>query len=88
MKVTKENTEKIIQKLRNTGEHSKANRLMHLQQRIDSLENWIREEGSRGNVCTYNILQGEICEGCLCGRVKSQLAFYFPGEAILCYHVN
>jgi len=71
MKVTKENTEKMIQKLRDMGEHSKANHLLLLQQRIDNLENWIREEGSRGNVCTFNILQGEICEGCLCSRAKS-----------------
>jgi hypothetical protein len=71
MKVTKENTQKMILKLHNMGEHSKANHLLLLQQRIDNLENWVREEGSRSNVCTFNILQGEICEGCLCGRVKS-----------------
>ena len=32
------------------------------------LRDWIREEGKRTNMCTFDILRGEVCESCRCGR--------------------
>ena len=36
---------------------------------IERLREWIRCEGERTNVCTYNIL-GEVCGYCECKRKK------------------
>lgn len=46
-----------------------ADELREARERISQLEAWVREEGDRGNVCTYHILNKEICNGCLCGRL-------------------
>jgi hypothetical protein len=35
-------------------------------QRIAELEEWIRS--SEADVCSYDILNGRICDGCRCGR--------------------
>ena len=35
---------------------------------IGTLRDWIRGEQDRGNICTSDILRGEICEGCRCGK--------------------
>ena len=45
-----------------------AAELAAAQNRILQLEAWVREEGNRGSICTYDILNKEICSGCLCGR--------------------
>jgi len=37
---------------------------------IVRLRHWIREEGQRGNSCTFYIL-GEVCENCECSRKPS-----------------
>ncbi len=40
-----------------------------LQMEITRLRHWIKEEGIRTCVCTYEILR-EKCEGCRCCRFK------------------
>lgn len=35
---------------------------------VQQLRNWIRDEGQRNNTCTYDILGGEVCQGCKCGK--------------------
>lgn len=32
------------------------------------LRDWIRTEGARNDVCTFDVLGGERCLGCLCER--------------------
>jgi predicted nuclease with TOPRIM domain len=34
-----------------------------------ALRAWIKEEGSRNDVCTYEILK-EVCDDCKCGKRK------------------
>jgi hypothetical protein len=41
-----------------------------LRTRMTRLEDWIRSDGERSDLCTFNIL-GEICGNCACPR-KSQ----------------
>lgn len=40
--------------------------------RIERLENWIREKGVENYICTYEILDGEICSDCQCSRRKTK----------------
>jgi hypothetical protein len=35
------------------------------------LREWVREEGRRCDLCTYEILK-EVCIGCRCGKQKAQ----------------
>jgi hypothetical protein len=41
-----------------------------MRNRIERLEDWIRAEGERSDICTFHILR-EICGNCECPR-KSQ----------------
>lgn len=41
-----------------------------MERKIGLLREWIREEGQRTNVCTFDILGGEVCGGCRCERGK------------------
>ena len=34
------------------------------------LRNWVREEGERQSICTYEILGNEVCSDCGCGKKK------------------
>lgn len=34
---------------------------------IESMRQWIRDEGARSDTCTFGIL-GEVCAGCRCGK--------------------
>ncbi len=42
-------------------------RVRELERRLNDARNWIRSEGERANVCTFNVL-GEICGSCRCER--------------------
>lgn len=35
-----------------------------------ALREWIRGEGVRTNICTFDILGGEVCENCRCERSR------------------
>ena len=39
-----------------------------LERENAALRAWIREEGLRNNLCTYYVLDREICTNCECGR--------------------
>ena len=39
-----------------------------LVKEINRLRHWIRNEGVWSNVCTYHILNGQVCENCQCER--------------------
>lgn len=49
-----------------------------LKQEVAHLRAWIRDEGERTNVCTFDVL-GEVCAGCRCSRAA--LAAAPEGEA-------
>ena len=38
-----------------------------LRNRVKRLEDWIRSDGERSDLCTFHIL-GEICGNCACPR--------------------
>lgn len=40
------------------------------EKRIAELERWIEDEGERGDVCTFDILN-RVCKGCRCKRATS-----------------
>lgn len=52
-------------------EYKVAAALIKLNARFENLKEWIKSEGERTNVCTFNIL-GSVCEGCKCGKVSGQ----------------
>lgn len=35
--------------------------------KIEDLVRWIKEEGERTDICTFQVL-GEVCDGCRCHR--------------------
>lgn len=39
--------------------------------RIDELEEWIRQEGDQTDMCVEAIL-GEVCAGCRCEKLKPE----------------
>lgn len=55
--------------LRGAGPLKPADRMLcDLGIEIQALRSWIRDEGERNNTCTHDILGGEICQGCKCGK--------------------
>ena len=36
----------------------------------EGLRHWVREEGERNSICTYDILGREVCSDCGCGKKK------------------
>ncbi len=42
-----------------------------LLDRIDALEEWVKEEAERSDSCTFALF-GEVCDGCRCERLNSQ----------------
>ncbi len=39
---------------------------------IEHLGEWIREQGERSDICTYNILR-EVCSYCRCGKADKEI---------------
>lgn len=55
--------------LRSAGPLNVGDRMLcDLGIEVQQLRNWIRDEGQRNNTCTYDILGGEVCQGCKCGK--------------------
>ena len=47
-----------------------AKDLRKLLEENEGLRNWVREEGERNSICTYDILGDEVCSDCGCHRKK------------------
>jgi hypothetical protein len=50
---------------------TKAPNMKRFYARLQRLEDWIRAEGERSDVCTYDVL-GEVCSTCKCRRTHAK----------------
>jgi hypothetical protein len=50
-----------------------AKDLKKLLEENEGLRNWVREEGERNSICTYDILGDKVCSDCGCHRKNKNL---------------